>query len=591
MFNRLQQRVIDPFKTSIRNKLILTMLMIAVMPVVLVTALAAENSSHSMENQVIGTNLSNMKWTGIYLGDQFARLNNLIYSIQISPGLSDYLNRPEGETPGSQFSAQQKVYNSLNSVYYTGGNHLVGVMLYLHDSQTLFTINSMQTEVEAVSGTPKVYQDILRKNIDFIVEKSKSDPSKFQLIRSINRFENQEKLGFISLEVLWSYFDQTINLLGGGDEHSVFVTDLNGSVLYGGGEGRMLPSEAALALKQTNGAGPGYLKTTHEFVFYNTIDPVGLKLVKIIPLSSINQSALATMNYGLIVGIISAVFSALLAFYFALKTTKPIISLAKAMRKIDLTKENAVPRSQRKDEVGLLEANFNMMAQRIREHINTEYRINLEKKTAELKALQSQINPHFLQNTLQLIGGMIFSQKPEQSYEIIRSLSEMFRYVVRDPNTLATIKSELEHLQHYMKIQQQRFGKRLHYELEVSEHVLNCPIPKLTLQPIVENAFIHGLDDKTGDWYLAVIVKQEPDGVLIMIRDNGAGMQQTQLRRLQLKLHRELEHVWTQGTSIGLINVASRIQMYFGADYKMDIDSEPGKGTCVVLRIPDQKEG
>ncbi|MNP81078.1 hypothetical protein D3C76_1793470 [compost metagenome] len=68
-------------------------------------------------------------------------------------------------------------------------------------------------------------------------------------------------------------------------------------------------------------------------------------------------------------------------------------------------------------------------------------------------------------------------------------------------------------------------------------------------------------------------------------------MQQTQLRRLQLKLHRELEHVWTQGTSIGLINVASRIQMYFGADYKMDIDSEPGKGTCVVLRIPDQKEG
>ncbi len=591
MFGRLRQRVIDPFKTSIRNKLILTMMLIAVVPVVVVAALAAENSRTSMEEQVIGTNLSNMKWTGIYLGEQFARLNNLIYSIQISPGLTDYLNRPEGETPASHFTAQQNVFNTLNSVYYSGGNHLVGVILYLHDTGTLFTINSMRNDVGTVSGMPRAYRDLLVQNKDFIVETPPSAPDKLRLIRSINRFENQEKLGYISLDVLWSYFDQTMNLLGEGKEQSVFVTDLNGRVLYG--KGGVLPENAAAALSKSKETGPGYFKTDGEFVFYNTVDPAGLRLVKVIPIAVINESARATMNYGLIVGMISVAVSALFAFYFAWKTTKPIIGLARAMRKLDLTKGQAFPRSRRKDEIGLLEANFATMGERIREHINTEYRIRLEKKTAELKALQSQINPHFLQNTLQLIGGMIFSQKPAESYEIIRSLSEMFRYIVRDPDTLATLRAELEHLHHYMKIQQQRFGKRLHYELGVSDDVLDCRIPKLTLQPLVENAFIHGLDHKAGEWRLEVTISREPSGggLLIMIRDNGAGMAPEQLNRLRSQLDQDLEQVWTQGTSIGLINVASRIQMYFGAEYKVDMNSKAGQGTCVTLHLPEQKEG
>lgn len=588
MFGRLRRRVVDPFKTSIRNKLILTMILIAIVPVVVVTALAAENGSASMEEQVMGTNLSNMKWTGIYLGEQFAGLNNLVYSLQISPGLTNYLNRPEAETPASQFAAQQNVFNSLNSVYYSGGNHLVGVVMYLHETGTLFTINSMQNEVEEISGIPRVYRDLLRENKDFIVETDTSDPGKFRLIRSINRFENQEKLGYISLEVLWSYFDQTIRLLGEGKEQSVFVTDMNGRILYGDGE---ISPDVAEELQASKDAGPGQFRTDREFVFYNTLDPVDLRLVKIIPVATINESALATMNYGLIVGMISTIISALFAFYFAWKTTKPIIGLARAMRKLDLTKEQIIPRSKRRDEIGLLETNFAAMAQRIRDHINTEYRIRLEKKTAELKALQSQINPHFLQNTLQLIGGMIFSQKPAESYGIIRSLSEMFRYIVRDPDTLATLRAELEHLNHYMNIQQRRFGKRLHYELNIDGDVLDCRIPKLTLQPIVENAFVHGLDHKTGEWRLEVTIRLESEGIRLMVRDNGTGMENAQLQRLRTQLNRDLEQVWTKGTSIGLINVASRIQMYFGAEYKMSLDSVWGKGTSVTLHLPDQKEG
>lgn len=128
--------------------------------------------------------------------------------------------------------------------------------------------------------------------------------------------------------------------------------------------------------------------------------------------------------------------------------------------------------------------------------------------------------------------------------------------------------------------------------LGVSDDVLDCRIPKLTLQPLVENAFVHGLDHKAGEWRLEVAIRREPAaGVLIMIRDNGAGMAPEQLNRLRSQLDQDLEQVWTQGTSIGLINVASRIQMYFGAEYKVDMNSQAGQGTCVTLHFPDQKEG
>lgn len=590
MFSKLMRTLSDPFRRSIRNKLIFTMIILSVIPIVAVTALAAENNRKSMETEVISTNLSNMKWTGIYLGEQFSQLNNLVYTVLISPHLNDYLMSIEGSRLYNQFAAQKNIMDTLNNLFYSAGNHVIGVELFLKEPSKLFTISSNQNDLESSTGIPSPYKELFEENKDFIIQSKSGYDGEFQLIRSINRFENREKLGGISLKIRWSMLDQTLNLIGRGEEHKVLIAGEDGSVLYQP-FGEKPSQEIMDQIKQTKEV-QGYFRLPGEYVFYNTIDPVGLKLITIIPTSFINKSAQSTMQFGLIVGAISIVISILIAILLAWRTATPIVTLARSMQGLGIIKETEqLPQSNRVDEIGLLETKLYNMSYRIREHIKTEYSMNLEKKTAELKALQAQINPHFLQNTLQMIGSMLFTKKPAESYEIIRSLSDMFRYVIRDPNDLASLKAEIEHLNNYMLIQSQRFSSKLSYATDIDESAMACSIPKLTLQPIVENAFFHGLENKAGSWELSVSIICEAAAVRIRIRDNGVGIREDKLADLKRRLNHQNGQVWTHGNRIGIQNVASRIRMHFGSAYGIAIESAPGEGTTVTVTIPNESGG
>ncbi|WP_339298361.1 sensor histidine kinase [Paenibacillus sp. FSL R5-0623] len=588
MFTECYRKLIDPFKRSIRNKLILTMTLLAVVPVIAMTAMAAENTRSSMEEEIMETNRANMNWASIYLGEQFARMNNIIYSIQISDELHQYLALNEEAPAASRFDEQKAMFNMLNSVYYSAGNYVFGVELYLKELDTLFTFNSMDSRIKAVSEIPEGYHELFAQHKDFTIINDPDDPQKFHMTRSMNRFEDQAQIGAISLEVKWAEFNQTLELLDSRGDYAVYIADNTGSPVYQPNQ-EIQPSVEALEKLAGTKESSGFIRTAKEYVFFHSIEPSGLRVIKIVPAHVVNESALDTMKYGLVVGGLATVISVGLAALVAWRTSKPIVRLANSMKGIQLIKDREVVRSGRVDEIGLLEKNLHGMASRIREHIRDNYLMNLEKQTAELKALQSQIHPHFLQNTLQMIGGMVYSQKPADSYKVIRALSEMFRYIVRAPDGLVPLQSELDQLEHYMLIQKQRFAGRLEYTLEINGELRACYIPKLSLQPIVENAFLHGLEKKQGEWKLGIEVVCEPTDVTIRIRDNGMGMDAEKLMEMQSRLERltrQADRVWSSGTSIGLVNAASRIIMHFGSDYGMSMESEYGQGTSVTVRIP-----
>ncbi|GAS84535.1 sensor histidine kinase [Paenibacillus amylolyticus] len=588
MFTECYRKLTDPFKRSIRNKLILTMTLLAVLPVIAMTAMAAENTRSSMEEEIMETNRANMNWASIYLGEQFARMNNIIYSIQISDELHQYLALNQEAPAASRFDEQKAMFNMLNSVYYSAGNYVFGVELYLKELDTLFTFNSMDSRIKAVSEIPEGYHELFAQHKDFTIINDPDDPQKFHMTRSMNRFEDQAQIGAISLEVKWAEFNQTLELLDSRGDYAVYIADNTGSPVYQPNQ-EIQPSAEALEKLASTKESSGFIRTAKEYVFFHSIEPSGLRVIKIVPDHVINESALETMKYGLVVGGLATVISVGIAGFVAWRTSKPIIRLANSMKGIQLIKDREVVRSGRVDEIGLLEKNLHGMASRIREHIRDNYLMNLEKQTAELKALQSQIHPHFLQNTLQMIGGMVYSQKPADSYKVIRALSEMFRYIVRAPDGLVPLQSELDQLEHYMLIQKQRFAGRLEYTLEITGELGACYIPKLSLQPIVENAFLHGLEKKQGEWKLGIEVVCEPTDVTIRIRDNGVGMDAEKLGEMQSRLERltrQADRVWSSGTSIGLVNAASRIIMHFGPKYGMSMESEYGQGTSVTVRIP-----
>jgi len=586
LLKKIRQMFVYPLRKSIRTRLILTMTIIAVLPTVIVTMLAADNSSRSMSETVVNTNLSNMKWTGIYLDQQFAQLNSLMYSLMIHANTASYLESNEEEGIASQYNAQLEITKLMSNIFYSAGNYMIGVELYTKEKERLVTFNSNGSDIKVMKEKPPYFNMFITSNKDFIISKYENDSSKFRMMRSINRFEDRSKLGYISFDIRWSILDQTLNLLSQGVDHTIALLDGDGQLLYQPA-GEEIADTTWKKIKELHG-GPNVVETEEEYIFYNTNESIQLTLVKVIPKTYVNQSATKTTKYGAIVGIISVLASIIIAIFLGWKISSPIVQLARTLRGLDfITKIDRYER-KRIDEIGLLENKLYQLQSRIQEHIKTEYSMKLDKKTAELKALQAQINPHFLQNTMQMIGSMIYTRTADESYAVIRALSEMFRYVIREPDTLAILSNEMNHLNHYMYIQQQRFKEKIKYVVHIEGENQQIRLPKLTLQPIVENAFFHGLEAKPDQWKITITLRCYETYALIMVEDNGVGIEADKLVLLQKRLQRADNELWENGNRIGLSNIASRIKMRFGKQYGLSIASERGKGTIVTVKVPLQ---
>lgn len=236
-------------------------------------------------------------------------------------------------------------------------------------------------------------------------------------------------------------------------------------------------------------------------------------------------------------------------------------------------------------------------SQMLIELVNTDQLMNESKRQAQYLALQNQINPHFLYNTLEGIRGEALLGGLESVATMTEALSTFFRYTISGVENLVTLKQELENTQNYFFIQQFRFGARIkletHFEEEDPEKLLGYRIPKLTLQPIVENSIVHGLECKIGEGTLKIRIEHTKTRLVVTIRDDGVGMQKEVLQRIQNRLTtRSFEYVKRdeQEGGIALMNVNNRIKLLFGEQYGLNVTSEEGVGTDVVISLPKSKE-
>lgn len=242
------------------------------------------------------------------------------------------------------------------------------------------------------------------------------------------------------------------------------------------------------------------------------------------------------------------------------------------------------------DEITELGISFNIMISRIRELLNAKLREQENLKKAELKALQAQINPHFLYNTLDTIVWLAESNKSDQVIEIVRALSSFFRIALNKGKEWISLEQELEHVRSYLTIQKMRYRDILEYRLEVEEAVLDSTILKLTLQPLVENALYHGIKTKRNGGVIVVQARQiDEDKVLLTVQDDGVGFTPYKLAQIQALLVKEGDVVSRGEGGFGLENVNKRIQLYYGKSYGLSIESHYRSGTAVSLIIPRRR--
>lgn len=241
---------------------------------------------------------------------------------------------------------------------------------------------------------------------------------------------------------------------------------------------------------------------------------------------------------------------------------------------------------QSTDEVGELTVTFNMMVARIHNLIHSVYKAGMKEKEANFNALQSQINPHFLYNTLDTINAMALVAENEEISRMVVALGEMFKYATQQKEKLVTVGEELAHLQNYITIQNCRYGDRISFYIDIPDEIQQYSMIRLILQPLVENAVRHGLEHLPEGGAVWISGSLENETIRLTIRDNGKGIPAEKLRSIQAKLLNDDYEDGSGKASIGLSNVNERVKLYFGEKYGVFIDSQFGNGTVVTIVIP-----
>ena len=301
-----------------------------------------------------------------------------------------------------------------------------------------------------------------------------------------------------------------------------------------------------------------------------------------------NIRALSTMTGTVIFITVLIILAA--SFLFSETIVRPVTRLHKNLVRVKEGDYTVRVHVETRDEVGDLCDAFNGMAEEIDRLVNRVYSVELKEKEAAIKALQAQINPHFLYNTLDMIKSMAELYGALQVSEMIMALSKLFRYATHTDGVLVTIREELENLSSYMTIVNARFGGRIAFAVKVPEELLAEPIVKVCLQPLVENSISHGLGRGRSGGRIAVTVKKEDGIMTVTVEDNGGGIQPERLAEIRGRLERRerVEEESGRG-NVGLKNIHDRIRLYYGDAYGIVIDSFPGKGTVVTLSYPSDE--
>ena len=223
------------------------------------------------------------------------------------------------------------------------------------------------------------------------------------------------------------------------------------------------------------------------------------------------------------------------------------------------------------------------------------YSSRLLKTQAQINALHSQINPHFLYNTLEMIRSQALDRDVPEIADMAETLANMFRYNIGQPQSLATFEQELENVKNYFLIQQYRFQNRFELQIDIDSEdseILECQIPRLTIQPIVENAVHHGLERRSGKGMVRISAFLTEQRLIIRISDDGAGMSRTQAEALREKLNAGMDGLITSGTrhGIALVNISERLKLYFGEEYGLSFSSAEQCGTIVELTLQRKVE-
>lgn len=370
------------------------------------------------------------------------------------------------------------------------------------------------------------------------------------------------------------------NPISEGETGNIYIITPDGEIVYGEESSSMLPQyrQEVEDLKDDI----RILKDEKTLITVKTAGYTGWKILGIWQLDKVLITFNEIKNFLILVLLIGLLMCILGTLYISSRLSAPLYRLQKSMKLVEQGNFDIRLEEGGEYVVSELSKTFNKMVLRIRQLMDEIVKEQDSKRKKEMEVLQSQINPHFLYNTLDSIIWLVEDERVEEATLMITALSRFFRISISSGRTIITVREELEHARNYLAIQKIRYKSKFEYDLVADKSVLEAKTIKLMLQPLIENALYHGIEYIHHKGFILVEVYVEQGDLIYKVQDNGVGMTE----EVREKLLDQKTKIVTKGSGVGVRNVNKRIQLYYGEAYGMRVESELEEGTTLYIKIP-----
>lgn len=577
---------------SFSRKIMAVFLICSVLIIFLSSIIYYLGTVHLLQRQYIDSTRQLLAEVNQSIKRYYDQLNDVTLSLYSKTSFIDNLRLHR-----SDYISQSENEQVIKNILYSDDSILY---IYFYDPYTS-NLYSYSRENMSYMKFPEIeketwYQDTLNNPKYFTISPlhpfinytnfgSLKDATVFSVNRALRYYANSSYIGMISIVYSTDAIEHICSNLE--DENAwLAVLDQNLSSRLNTYPEQTLPPEVVNTISGEIGiSGYTFYRIGHEqrILLWNHSDDI--YLLKDIPFRELTQDIIQSVIK--IILIMTAVFLLLatgIAICFSHTATKKLDVLTAKVVAFGEGELSINTDDYGNDEIGTLASAFNEMTQKINELINLEYKAKLLQKTAEFQMLQAQIKPHFINNTLQAMGTLGLKKGAKDVYLMANALARTLRYTLRPTAKLISLSNELENMNDYLYIQKILWGEQLHTIIQVEDGLNDWPVPVLILQPLVENAIKHGLDNSP-EGSIHVSIRKFNEKLAITVSDDGRGIPPATLKMLQewLLIKENVNHTQEH---IGIINIVNRMQLIYGEEASLTIDSKLNMGTTINIVLP-----
>ena len=577
------------------NKMLLSYASITILSLIILVSVVSQNIRIMLIDKEIETNKQVLKSVDNYLEQRYAIVQDIIqqlYSDKINgPAVFSFLQNNTEKLTSEYTDKKQRVDNYIISKLYSHSDiYNIAICkrkdhsIYLYSKKYNRTFDDEEFDFNSMFGV--LSQDTYGPRIvpsSFLDQLNMDYSNIYTYATNIKSPDNYRNIGILTVSFNAAQISKVYS----------DIKDIKGSILVLTPEGDVLFDSS----NQYTGKRYPYFKilknSTTAFLdeecainMVTSPNSSNVIIAGIMPKRQILSEVSIIQQTIYIISLICILVAILMLFtsvrVFS-KRVKVIMQGIQSLQKGDLSAR--IPVKEPYDEISMIAVNFNTMCDRLEDYISKVYLSEIKQKTAELNALQAQINPHFLYNTLESISMRALTAPGDEISEMIQKLATFFRIVVRGNETIIRISEEIQNCRLYLELYEIRYGEKLEINIHVDKDINKCGIIKLLLQPIIENSFKHGFNQNNDRFRISVTAFQDTTNgeIRLTVEDNGRGIEREQLEMIKSRL---IFNNLNNHDEIGIFNVDARIKTIYGKQYGIDIESGEGEGTRVTVRIP-----